>query len=180
MSYDKRDFYYKEAKQKGLRARSAFKLEQIQKKFYIIKKREIVVDLGAAPGGWTQVASKIVGKSGKVIAVDINHIKPFDMDNIFILQADMRGKQFHVLLNDIVKPPVDVVIADLASNTTGNWNLDSERQIHLSSLAFETSRLILKNEGNFITKVFRGTALKERSEERRVGKECRSRWSPYH
>lgn len=161
MSYDKRDHYYQEAKQKGLRARSAFKLQQIQNKFYIIKKKEIVVDLGAAPGGWSQVASKIVGKSGKVIAVDINHIKPFDIDNIYIMQADMRGKQFQVLLRNIVEPPVDVVIADLASNTTGNWHLDSERQIHLATLAFETVKLILKNDGNFITKVFRGPALQE-------------------
>jgi 23S rRNA (uridine2552-2'-O)-methyltransferase len=161
MSYDKQDHYYQEAKQKGLRARSAFKLQQIQNKFYIIKKKEIVVDLGAAPGGWSQVASKIVGKSGKVIAVDINHIKPFDIDNIYIMQADMRGKQFQVLLRNIVEPPVDVVIADLASNTTGNWHLDSERQIHLATLAFETVKLILKNEGNFITKVFRGPALQE-------------------
>ncbi|MHA2101289.1 MAG: SAM-dependent methyltransferase, partial [Candidatus Kariarchaeaceae archaeon] len=128
MSYDKRDHYYKEAKQKGFRARSAFKLEQIQKKFYIIKRKDIVIDLGAAPGGWTQVASKIVGKQGKVIAVDINHIKPFENDNIYTLQVDMMSKQFQNLLKEIIEPPIDVVISDLAGNTSGNWDLDSERQ----------------------------------------------------
>ncbi|OLS24016.1 MAG: Ribosomal RNA large subunit methyltransferase E, partial [Candidatus Heimdallarchaeota archaeon LC_2] len=115
MSYDKRDHYYREAKQKGYRARSAFKLQQIQNKFYVIKRKDIVVDLGAAPGGWSQVASKIVGYGGKVIAVDINHIRPFSQDNIFTLQVDMRNKNFRPMLSEIATPPVDVVIADLAS-----------------------------------------------------------------
>lgn len=161
MSYDKKDHYYREAKQKGFRARSAFKLEQIQKKFYVIKREDIVVDLGAAPGGWTQVAGKIVGKQGKVIAVDVNHIKPFEQNNIFVLQIDMRNKNFQSLLTDIVVPPVDVVIADLASNTSGNWHLDTERQIFLATIAFETASEILKIGGNFVTKVFRGAQLKD-------------------
>lgn len=178
MSYNKKDHYYKEAKQKGFRARSAFKLQQIQKKFYIIKRKDIVVDLGAAPGGWTQVAAKIVGKQGRVIAVDINHIKPFEEDNISTLQVDMRSNHFRTMLREIVKPPVDVVISDLAGNTSGNWHLDSERQIYLASLAFETTKEILKPKGNFVTKVFRGSALSEFESELKGNFDKIRHWRP--
>ncbi len=178
MSYDKRDFYYREAKQKGFRARSAFKLEQIQKKFYIIKRKDVVIDLGAAPGGWSQVAGKIVGKQGKIIAVDINHIKPFEQDNMFILQADMRNKNFRSQLSEIVAPPVDVVIADLASNTSGNWHLDTERQVYLATIAFETAAEILKIGGNFLTKVFRGAQLKDFENQLKGNFEKIRHWRP--
>ena len=178
MSYDKRDHYYRQAKQKGYRARSAFKLEQIQNKFYLIKRKDIVVDLGAAPGGWSQVAGKIVGKQGKVIAVDINHIKPFTQNNIFTLQVDMRNKNFKPLLSEIAPPPVDVVIADLASNTSGNWHLDTERQMYLASIAFETATEILKDGGNFLTKVFRGAQIKEFENQLKGNFENIRHWRP--
>jgi len=145
----------------GFRARSAFKLEQIHKKHKIIYRGNVVIDLGAAPGGWSQIASDLVGNKGKIIAVDLNYIRPFKKNNIIIIQMDMRKKQFYDILLEHVKPPVDVVISDLASNTSGNWSLDTERQIYLATIAFETAKRILKNNGNFVTKVFRGSALKE-------------------
>ncbi|MHA2249213.1 MAG: RlmE family RNA methyltransferase [Candidatus Kariarchaeaceae archaeon] len=161
MTYNKQDFYYKQAKKEGYRARSSYKLQQIQKKFHIISRGNIVVDLGAAPGGWTQVAAKIVGQKGKVIAIDINPIRPFNQENIHILQLDMLSSNLFDTIKEVVNQPVNVVLSDLAGNTSGNWHYDSERQIHLASLAFQTAENFLTENGNFVTKIFRGTALSE-------------------
>ena len=178
MSHDKQDHYYKKAKIQGYRARSAFKLEQIQKKFFVIKRGNIVIDLGAAPGSWTQVASNIVGNKGKVIAVDINYIRPFENENTIILQVDMRTEAFQTQLRELVTEPIDVVLSDLAANTSGNWSLDVERQIFLATIAFETAEEILKPGGNFVTKVFRGIALKEFEELIRGRFEKIKHWRP--
>lgn len=162
MAYNRQDFYYKKAKNKGYRARSAFKLEQIQHKFGVISWGNVVVDLGAAPGGWSQIASKIVGKNGKIIAVDIKPIKSFhNITNIIILQINMQSSQLLEYLGKEINKPIDVVLSDLAGNTSGNWHLDSERQIYLASLAFQIASTILNKGGNFVTKVFRGSTLNE-------------------
>ncbi|MCY3410903.1 MAG: RlmE family RNA methyltransferase [Candidatus Heimdallarchaeota archaeon] len=162
MSYDKQDHYYHEAKKDGYRARSAYKLKQIQKKFKNpIRRGHIVVDLGAAPGGWTQVASEYVGTKGKVIAVDKNPIRPFNKPNITTLQMDMRSKQLKQYLINELGRKANIVLSDLAGNTTGTWSLDSERQQYLATLAFEVAQELLVPDGTFITKIFRGPNIKE-------------------
>lgn len=161
MSYNKKDHYYALAKRDGFRARSAYKLQQIQKKFNILRRGNNVIDFGAAPGAWTQIASKIVGNKGKIIAVDKNPIRSFTMANVVILLMDIRSPKLIEYVEDELSGKVDVILSDLAGNTSGNWHLDVERQVHLATIAFESASKLLLPGGNFVTKVFRGPPLKE-------------------
>ncbi len=157
----KREYYYNKAKEEGYRSRASYKLKQLQKKFYIIKRGNVVVDLGAAPGGWSQVASEFVGSKGKVIAVDKQAIQPFERKNIEILRLDMRRKDLADKIEEIAGSMADVVLSDLAGNVTGNWSLDADRQNYLVQLALNACHKILKPSGTFVTKVFRGPTIQE-------------------
>jgi len=178
MSYQRKDPFYKKAKDKGYRARSSFKLKQIQKKFSIMKRGDLVVDLGAAPGGWSQVASEFVGSNGTVVAVDRLPIREFQNENIIRLQLDMQSPKLLNFLSNDIKREVDVVLSDLAGNVSGNWDLDSDRQLYLASLALSTAKKFLKKEGNFVTKVFRGANLKEFEDEIKDEFEFIKHWRP--
>ena len=178
MSYQRKDPFYKKAKDKGYRARSSFKLKQIQKKFSIMKRGDLVVDLGAAPGGWSQVASEFVGFNGTVVAVDRLPIREFQNENIIRLQLDMQSPKLLDFLSNDIKREVDVVLSDLAGNVSGNWDLDSDRQLYLASLALSTAKKFLKKEGNFVTKVFRGANLKEFEDEIKDEFEFIKHWRP--
>ena len=178
MSYQRKDPFYKKAKNKGYRARSSFKLKQIQKKFSIMKRGDLVVDLGAAPGGWSQVASEFVGSNGTVVAVDRLPIREFQNENIIRLQLDMQSPKLLDFLSNDIKREVDVVLSDLAGNVSGNWDLDSDRQLYLASLALSTAKKFLKKEGNFVTKVFRGANLKEFEDEIKDEFEFIKHWRP--
>ena len=178
MSYQRKDPFYKKAKDKGYRARSSFKLKQIQKKFSIMKRGDLVVDLGAAPGGWSQVASEFVGSNGTVVAVDRLPIREFQNENIIRLQLDMQSPKLLEFLSNDIKREVDVVLSDLAGNVSGNWDLDSDRQLYLASLALSTAKKFLKKEGNFVTKVFRGANLKEFEDEIKDEFEFIKHWRP--
>ncbi len=161
MSYKKQDHYYKKAKKEGYRARSSYKLHQIQKKFKILHRGDVVIDFGAAPGAWTQVASEYVGKHGRIIAIDKNPIRPFLQENIITMQMDIRSPKLLDYLKNELHQKADVVLSDLAGNTSGQWHLDVERQIYLATIAFETSLKVMKHKGVFVTKVFNGPALRE-------------------
>jgi 23S rRNA (uridine2552-2'-O)-methyltransferase len=154
----KREHFYKEAKKTGYRARSAFKLKQIQKKFKIIKQDDIVVDLGAAPGGWSQVAKELVGKQGTVIGVDLSQIKP--LDGITFLQGDLTKentiKEISEVLED--KKP-DIILSDMSPNISGNYTVDHARSIYLCEQALSVSKLLLRKDGCFVCKVFDGEDL---------------------
>lgn len=178
MSYQRKDPFYKKAKDKGYRARSSFKLKQIQKKFSIMRRGDLVVDLGAAPGGWSQVASEFVGSNGTVVAVDRLPIREFQNENIIRLQLDMQSPKLLDFLSNDIKREVDVVLSDLAGNVSGNWDLDSDRQLYLASLALSTAKKFLKKEGNFVTKVFRGANLKEFEDEIKDEFEFIKHWRP--
>jgi 23S rRNA (uridine2552-2'-O)-methyltransferase len=159
--YDRRDPYYKKAKNRGYRARSSYKLKQIQNKFNVMSRGDVVVDLGAAPGGWSQVASEMVDSNGKVVAVDKLPIRPFQEENIVTLQLNMQSPKLLEYLQDELGRDVDVVLSDLAGNVSGQWQLDSDRQLYLATLAFQTAETLLREGGNFVTKVFRGPNLSE-------------------
>lgn len=165
MSYDRRDPFYRKAKEKGYRARSSYKLKQIQDKFSVMSRGNIVVDLGAAPGGWSQVAAEIVDSTGKVIAVDKLPIREFQNENIITLQLNMQSPRLLKFLEEEIEREVDVVLSDLAGNVTGQWHLDSDRQLYLASLAFQTATTLLRKGGNFVTKVFRGPNIKDFEDE---------------
>ena len=154
-SEKKKEHFYKEAKKTGYRARSAFKLKQIQKKFNLINKGDIVIDLGAAPGGWSQVAKEIVDKKGKVIGIDLSPIKP--ISGIAFLQGDMTQKtSIDELIKIIGEKKADVVLSDMSPDISGNYSVDQARSIYLCEQALSTAQLVLKPGGHFICKVFEG------------------------
>jgi 23S rRNA (uridine2552-2'-O)-methyltransferase len=153
MPRDRRDHFYRKARKEGFRSRAAFKLKQISEKFNLIKKGHTVVDLGAAPGGWLQVAKELSG--GKVVGVDILPID--EIEGVYIIKGDIRqektvGKIREMIIND----GADVVLCDAAPNLSGNWSLDHARSIDLATSALECALQILKTGGNFAVKVFQG------------------------
>ena len=157
-SEKKKEHFYKEAKKTGYRARSAFKLKQIQKKFGILKEGNFVVDLGAAPGGWSQVAKEIVGEDGIVIGMDLSPIQP--IRGITFLQGDMTHEaSLDELINIIGDKKADVVLSDMSPDISGNYGVDQARSVYLGEQALITAEALLKSGGNFICKVFSGEDL---------------------
>jgi len=148
------------AKEKGYRARSAFKLLEIQKKFKILKPGQTVVDLGAAPGSFLQVISDIIGPNGKAIGVDLQAMDPMDLPNVILIQGDIY--QADALLDFFAKNgfnEVDVVTSDLAPKTSGIKDLDQGRSMDLTTQAAELALRLLKPGGHFIGKVFENEDL---------------------
>jgi len=150
----KREHFYKEAKRVGYRARSAFKLQQIQKKFHIFSKKDIVIDLGAAPGGWSQVAKELV-EEGLVISVDILPIRP--LNGVVLIQGDLTEKETGEEINkQMENKQADVVLSDMSPDITGNYSVDQARSMWLCKNALKTAEIMLKPGGNFICKIFEG------------------------
>jgi 23S rRNA (uridine2552-2'-O)-methyltransferase len=141
----------------GYRARSAFKLLQIQAKFHLLKRGQHVLDLGAAPGSWSQVASQIVGPSGKVVAVDLQSIDP--LPGVTTLQGDMTTAEVQTRILAATGGPVDVVISDAAPNSTGIKLRDHVLSVELVRSALELCRLALRPGGHLVAKVFEGEDL---------------------
>ncbi len=158
MPRDRRDYFYRKAKEEGYRSRAAFKLKQINERFNIIKKRDIVVDLGAAPGGWLQVAKELSG--GRVVGVDILPIE--EIEGVETIKGDIRLEATVEKIRErIKKEGADVVICDAAPNLSGNWSYDHARSIDLAISALECARKILKPGGRFAVKVFQGDMFPE-------------------
>lgn len=149
------DKYVHEAQKKGYRSRAIFKLEEIQQKDRILKPGMTVVDLGAAPGGWSQYAATQVGDEGQVIACDI---LPMDsMPGVSFLQGDFREQTVLDALIDRIQPDmVDVVMSDMAPNMSGNQAADQPRAMYLVELALDMCREVLGPKGCFVVKVFQG------------------------
>ncbi|HOT07554.1 MAG: Ribosomal RNA large subunit methyltransferase E [Methanosaeta sp. PtaB.Bin039] len=152
MARNQKDHYYRKAKEEGFRARSAYKLEQINGKFHLIRKGSRVVDLGAAPGGWLQVAKSISG--GQVLGVDLAEIEP--IPGVFTLVGDITDPQTTDRIMEVLGGEADVVISDAAPNLTGIWDVDHSRSIDLARSALAMAKQILKPGGNFLVKVFQG------------------------
>jgi len=156
----KHEHFYKEAKKVGYRARSAFKLKQIQKKFKIIKKSDLVLDLGAAPGGWSQVIKEIINDNGIVIGVDLSFIEP--IGGITFLQGDLtKNSTINKIKKIIQDNKFDVILSDMSPNISGNYNVDHARSIYLCEQALKSTELLLKNGGIFVCKVFDGEQLQD-------------------
>jgi 23S rRNA (uridine2552-2'-O)-methyltransferase len=149
------DQYVNDARKKGYRSRAIFKLEAIQNKDKLLRPGMTVVDLGAAPGGWSQYAAGIVGESGQVIACDI---LPMDsIAGVAFLQGDFREEPvLNALLEKIGPDLVDVVMSDMAPNMAGNLSVDQPRAMYLVELALDMCRQVLADNGSFIVKVFQG------------------------
>lgn len=150
----KNDFYYKKARELGYRSRSAFKLLEIQEKFHLIKRGDKVLDLGAAPGGWSQVASNAVGESGLVVGVDIQPVPNVGRNFKFIL-ADITKESSE---NKIVKlcKKFNVVLSDTSPGTTGIKDIDVGISEVLAFRSLYLATVFLKHGGNFACKIFQG------------------------
>jgi 23S rRNA (uridine2552-2'-O)-methyltransferase len=155
----KRDYYYKKAKAENYRSRATYKLSQTAKKYRFIRKGDVVVDLGAAPGGWIQAVRKIVGKTGFVLGVDLKPIAPFPQKYIRTIVADLTAPETLQQILDFLPRKADVVISDASPNISGVWEVDNARQIDLASQALRIALNILRPSGNFFVKVFEGDML---------------------
>jgi 23S rRNA (uridine2552-2'-O)-methyltransferase len=155
----RRDQYRRLAKDQGYRARSAYKLLQMNRSYNIIKKGDKVVDLGCAPGGWLQVAMKEVGSSGKIIGVDLKPVTP--VAGATILQGSIEDPNVLSKIAEILGCKADVVLSDMAPNVSGVWDIDHARQISLSTIALGFVQQVLRVGGSSVFKVFEGDMLKE-------------------
>ncbi|NHJ03193.1 MAG: RlmE family RNA methyltransferase [Candidatus Heimdallarchaeota archaeon] len=156
----KREFYYREAQREGYRSRASYKLVQIEEKFSVFKQGDLVLDLGAAPGGWSQIAVKYIGSRGRVYAIDLDYIEP--LDYVITIQGDITDPKLIERLNTIIGEPVDIVISDLSPKVSGNWSTDHARQIFLSESALKLSVSgVLKKGGKFVCKLFQGDLFED-------------------
>jgi len=149
----KRDKYYRAAKRDNYRSRAAFKLIQIQERFNVIAPGFKVLDLGASPGGWSQVARELVRENGAVYAADVVGMTP--IQGVAFLRGDLREEEF---LKEIISKcgTVDAVLSDMAPKLSGAKSYDQARAMDLAGIAFKVAQTCLKIGGNFVTKAFRG------------------------
>jgi 23S rRNA (uridine2552-2'-O)-methyltransferase len=148
-----RDQFFKKAKVLGYKSRAAFKLIELNKKFNFIKKNSNLLDIGSAPGGWSQVASKIID-SGKILAIDILPME--EIKNVIFLKSNFLDDKTHADIKNIFKNKIDVVISDMAENTTGNKSVDSIRTNNLCAEVINFSLKMLTFNGAIICKLFMG------------------------
>ncbi len=156
ISERKHDPYHKQAKLQGYRARSAFKLKQMDNKFRFLKPGIKVLDIGAAPGSWLQIVSERIGDTGTVIGVDLDEIKPLGLPNIKTIQGNILDEETQKKIRNLVGKRLDVVIADIAPNVSGNWDIDQYNQLELARMSMIIAKKLLFRKGWFITKVFQG------------------------
>ena len=148
-----RDQFFKKSKTLGYRSRASFKLIELNKKFKFIKKNSYLLDLGSAPGGWTQVANNIIS-NGKILAIDIQDMRP--IENVKFIKADILEKNTKNIVMRFFNSKLDVIISDMAADTTGSKSLDSIRTNQLSVDVINFSKEILKPKGVLISKLFMG------------------------
>ena len=149
------DPYVKQAQKMGLRSRSAFKLLELNEKYGLIKPGDYVVDLGCAPGGWCQVAASLVGKQGKVMALDILPMEP--VPGVHFIQADFTEDQaLQSLKNALGGKRVNLVLSDMAPNMSGVAVTDQARSMYLAELALEFAQAHVQPGGDFLVKMFQG------------------------
>lgn len=155
-----RDEYYNRSKQEGYRARSAYKLKQLDEAAGLFAPGDVVVDLGAAPGGWLQVAAEAVGDAGTVVGVDLQRIRSLDHDTVETIRGDMTEDATADRLRDVVgSAGADAVVSDMAPNMTGEYSVDHARSIHLARQALGVARDLLAPGGDLVVKAFDGPDL---------------------
>ena len=149
------DPYVKMAQTQGYRSRAVFKLKEIQEKDKFIKPGMNIIDLGAAPGGWSQYVRPLVGLKGKIIALDILPMEP--IEDVVFIQGDFREESvMDELTARLEAAPVDLVLSDMAPNMSGSKGIDQPNAMYLAELALETAKIVLVKDGDFLVKVFQG------------------------
>ena len=154
----RRDIYVRQSKVHGYRSRSAYKLQEIDEKFKILKNGISLIDLGAAPGGWSQYAAKKV-KSGKILSIDLKKME--NIDNTVQITGDFAETNYKAQIKEHFKSKVDVVVSDMAVNTTGNKNVDSISTGELCKEAIFFAKDMLNKDGKFVSKIFMGSTFNE-------------------
>jgi len=154
----KRDIYVRQSKVEGYRSRAVYKLQEIQEKFNVIKNGSSVIDLGAAPGSWSEYVSRKF-KNTKIVSIDLKEIVP--INNVFSIKGDFNDEKNQKTISDYFNSQADLVMSDMAVNTTGNKNLDSMVTGELSLEAMFFSTKVLKKNGSFVSKIFMGSSFNE-------------------
>jgi 23S rRNA (uridine2552-2'-O)-methyltransferase len=159
MAYQPKDAFYHKAKKEGYRSRAAYKLLELNRRFSLIRQGDRVVDLGAAPGGWLQVASQLAGEKGSVIGVDIQRIEPLKDQNISLFQGDIGSEDSISKIKELLGSPVDCVLSDLSPRLSGIHDADISRSLELARSALKAACALLRPGGNFLVKTFEGEEL---------------------
>lgn len=157
----KKEHYYKKAKKEGYRSRAAYKLKQLNKRYQLIKPGDTVLDLGAAPGGWLQVASELTGEKGQVIGVDLQEIEELSLENVTTIQGDITKEETIKKIREKLTNPPDIILSDLSPKITGIWDVDHAQSIKLARTSLNISRQLLKPGGKILLKVFQGRQFQD-------------------
>jgi len=157
----RRDYYYQKAKEEKYRSRAAYKLLQVIHKYHFMKPGDIVVDLGSAPGGWLQVASKTVGEQGVVLGIDVRQVEPLTESNVCTIVGDITKPEIISQIKEILSRGAVVVTSDVSQSLSGVWELDHARQIDLARRSLQIALAVLKIGGNFFVKTFQGDTTKD-------------------
>lgn len=150
-----KDPFVKLAKAQGYRSRASFKLLELQQKYRLFKPGMNIIDLGAAPGGWTQVIEHIIGKTGNIIALDLLPIAP--IENVMVIQGDFTEEKTYIALQRLIdNQKIDWIISDMAPNMSGTWIVDQAKAMYLVECALDFAQQTLKPGGGFLVKSFQG------------------------
>lgn len=158
-----KEHYYKLAKKQNYRSRASYKLKQLDKKYKLLKPDYNVVDLGAAPGGWSQVVCDVIGEEGTgiVVAVDLEYIKPIDHEAFIAVKGDFTTEEVQNTITEIIDGKADVILSDASPKLCGIKDIDNFRSYDLATAVLNISDNILKKDGNLIMKAFQGEAYQE-------------------
>ena len=167
----RRDIYVRQSKIEGYRSRAVYKLIEIDKKFNILKNGMSLVDLGSAPGSWSQYVSKHI-KNCKILSIDLKDME--NIDRVYHIKGDFIQKKYQQLIKNYFKSKIDVVLSDMVENTTGNKNVDSISTGELCKEAMYFAKEILNEKGVFVSKIFMGSTFNEvMSESKLIFKETK-------
>lgn len=155
----KHDRYYRAAKRQEYRSRAAIKLSQMDREYGLFEPGDIVVDLGAAPGGWSQIARERVGAGGRVLAVDVAHMAP--LENVEFVRGDFTVAAVQALLFERLRRPADVVMSDMSPHLSGQKDYDQARALELAEVARSFAVRALRAGGDFLVKAFQGSGYRE-------------------
>ncbi len=160
-TYNRKDSFYKKAKASGYRSRAAYKLLELSKRDKLFTRGMKVLDLGCAPGGWLQVASKLVGPKGLVVGIDRLETEPLSLSNVKVIRGDITDAETTERLIQALEGKAGCVLSDMAPDTSGVGFADHAKSVELVRMAFDLAILALSEGGNFCTKVFEGSDLNQ-------------------